>query len=67
MGNTEEKKTILSKYNSLDSMLREELIAKLQFLESYISSLGSLAVGFSGGVDSTFLLVVAHSVLLLNR
>ncbi|MCR5657309.1 MAG: ATP-dependent sacrificial sulfur transferase LarE [Butyrivibrio sp.] len=36
---------------------------KLNKLEEYIKSLGSLAVGFSGGVDSTLLLVVAHEVL----
>lgn len=43
--------------------LSEELLAKLQKLEEYIEGLGSLAVGFSGGVDSTFLLTVAHNVL----
>ena len=43
--------------------LSEELLAKLQKLEEYIEGLGSLAVGFSGGVDSTFLLAVAHNVL----
>lgn len=36
---------------------------KLEKLKSYIAELGSLAVGFSGGVDSTFLLYVAHDVL----
>ena len=36
---------------------------KLDALEKYIGSLGSLAVGFSGGVDSTFLLAVAHEAL----
>ena len=36
---------------------------KLTKLENYIRELGSLAVGFSGGVDSTFLLTVAHDVL----
>ncbi len=36
---------------------------KLNALKEYIKSLGSLAVGFSGGVDSTFLIFVAHEVL----
>ncbi len=43
--------------------LSGELLEKLQNLENYIDGLGSLAVGFSGGVDSTFLLAVAHNVL----
>lgn len=47
----------------LEGSLSEELQAKLSKLEEYIAGLGSLAVGFSGGVDSTFLLEVAHSVL----
>lgn len=45
----------------------EELTAeqkeKLHALKEIIGSLGSLAVGFSGGVDSSFLLCVAHEVL----
>lgn len=45
--------------NTLDS----ELLEKLEKLENYIRELGSLAVGFSGGVDSSFLLAVAHDVL----
>lgn len=36
---------------------------KLSELEAYIKGLGSLAVGFSGGVDSAFLLFTAHKVL----
>ncbi|MBR3103667.1 MAG: ATP-dependent sacrificial sulfur transferase LarE [Lachnospiraceae bacterium] len=36
---------------------------KLNRLKEYIRELGSLAVGFSAGVDSTFLLTVAHEVL----
>ena len=51
-------------------LLREkvdaEILAKLQHLEEYIKGLGSLAVGFSGGVDSSFLLVVAHGLCLKN-
>ncbi|MDR2779721.1 MAG: ATP-dependent sacrificial sulfur transferase LarE [Synergistaceae bacterium] len=36
---------------------------KHENLKNYIKSLGSVAVAFSGGVDSTFLLETAHSVL----
>jgi pyridinium-3,5-biscarboxylic acid mononucleotide sulfurtransferase len=36
---------------------------KLNKLKSDIESMGSLAIAFSGGVDSTFLLKVAHDVL----
>ncbi|MBP5184248.1 MAG: ATP-dependent sacrificial sulfur transferase LarE [Lachnospiraceae bacterium] len=44
-------------------LLPEELQKKLDRLKEFIAGLGSLAVGFSGGVDSTFLLAVAHEVL----
>lgn len=43
--------------------LSTELQEKLTWLEEYIRGLGSLAVGFSGGVDSSLLLVVAANVL----
>ena len=36
---------------------------KKQRLEEYLKGLGSVAVAFSSGVDSTFLLQVAHNVL----
>ena len=36
---------------------------KLDTLKSYIAELGSIAVAYSGGVDSTFLITVAHEVL----
>ena len=40
-----------------------KLKEKLDKLKAIIADLGSLAVGFSGGVDSSFLLTVAHEVL----
>jgi len=43
-----------------DMMAKNE---KLKRLEEYLANLGKLAVAFSGGVDSTFLLKVAHIVL----
>ncbi len=36
---------------------------KLEKLKNYIHDLGSVAVAFSGGVDSTFLMKTAHDVL----
>ena len=41
----------------------DEQKEKLGRLKEIISGLGSLAIGFSGGVDSSFLLAVAHEVL----
>lgn len=39
---------------------------KFQHLKNYLQTLGSVVVAFSGGVDSTFLLKVAHEVLGKN-
>ena len=39
------------------------LNSKLENLKNYLRSLGSVAVAFSSGVDSKFLLKVAHDVL----
>jgi uncharacterized protein len=41
----------------------KSLHEKYNILEDYLRSLGSVAVAFSSGVDSTFLLKVAHDVL----
>lgn len=41
----------------------KEMLNKLVKLKEYIRKLGSVAVAFSGGVDSTFLLKVAHDTL----
>ncbi len=41
----------------------KSLQEKYDVLKEYIKSLGSVAVAFSSGVDSTFLLRVAHDVL----
>ena len=43
--------------------LTDEQKEKLDRLKEIISGLGSLAIGLSGGVDSSFLLAVAHEVL----
>ena len=40
-----------------------EQLKKQEALKQYFEKLGSVAVAFSSGVDSTYLLKVAHDVL----
>ena len=43
--------------------MNNELNRKMTALQDYFTKLGSVAIAFSGGVDSTFMLKVAHDVL----
>lgn len=48
--------------NKIEPATKEQY-EKLIFLKNYLKNLGSVAVAFSSGVDSTFLLKVAHDML----
>lgn len=43
--------------------MNQTITEKYTYLQDYLKSLGSIAVAFSGGVESMFLLRVAHDVL----
>lgn len=43
--------------------MTQELLDKYEKLKEYIASMGSAAVAFSSGVDSTFLLYAAKEAL----
>lgn len=63
------KKNVLEEYRidpgkvTPEGQVEKSLDEKYQDLRDYIRSLGRVAVAFSGGVDSTLLLKVAHDVL----
>jgi pyridinium-3,5-biscarboxylic acid mononucleotide sulfurtransferase len=44
-------------------MLSQTVLEKYSLLQSILKKMGSVAVGYSGGVDSTLLVKVAHDVL----
>ena len=44
-------------------MANKELLTKYEKLRAVVTDMGSVVIGFSGGVDSTFLTYVAGDVL----
>jgi len=46
-----------------NSIAETEAHIKYEKLKNYLQELGSIAIAFSGGVDSTFLLKTAHDIL----
>lgn len=44
-------------------MAEQEMLKKYELLRSILADMGSAVIGFSGGVDSTFLTYAAHDVL----
>ena len=53
----------MSKEDACQVNRQEIILEKEDNLKSYLRELGSIAVAFSGGVDSTYLLKVAHDLL----
>ena len=57
------KHTLIADASDAVPTAADALHEKLKTLKTYLSELGGIAVAFSSGVDSTFLLKVAHDVL----